>query len=255
VWLCLCVNCHAGGAGEPSAVTSFAVAAFSGRRLDTPLKMMSMKSASGTANSKSTGALQTSMHTDAKGASGSPGSSVRRRKWRPSSIPPNEWQKGWIAHPAYADSGPRWTMRGPRIDSEDRSRPAAGSHRDRNTWIQQLAGEKTWVPGPGAYRSEREFVQFPKEEVDHNRRLKNKAPDYSFSKEGVKGDAKRIVDPSTADFTPGPGRYMQFTQFGQPSGGSRKAYFGGAPVDSFGSVQDLRQSLAQVPPRPSTMDR
>jgi len=162
---------------------------------------------------------------------------------------PDDWQSGWIAHPLVR-SGPRWTMRGPSIRGE--ARPAGGSHRDRDTWIQAAARQNSWVPGPGSYRSEREFTHPDQraDEVDTNITIQEEAPQYTFAREvnetcaplrDVKTRRNSHVHPKTeTHFNPGPGTYMAHSTFGCPSGAHRISYFGGRQSLSFKTVSSNR---------------
>ncbi|CAE8630301.1 unnamed protein product, partial [Polarella glacialis] len=150
------------------------------------------------------------------------------------------------AHPTQS-SGPRWSMGRDGHMKEGTTRAApGGSFRDRKTWIQTAVQEKQWVPGPGAYKTEREFLYKPKDEVDTNKTWNEAAPEYSFSREvketrlqqkDVKMRRNNGAYPKfDSDFTPGPGSYTQYTSFGAASGGHRQAYFGGTAKHNWDTL-------------------
>eukprot|EP00747_Dinoflagellata_sp_TGD_P164418 gnl/TRDRNA2_/TRDRNA2_184333_c0_seq1.p1 gnl/TRDRNA2_/TRDRNA2_184333_c0~~gnl/TRDRNA2_/TRDRNA2_184333_c0_seq1.p1 ORF type:complete len:264 (+),score=30.65 gnl/TRDRNA2_/TRDRNA2_184333_c0_seq1:64-792(+) len=182
----------------------------------------------------------------------------------PAPSPPGEaWKKGWIAHPAIS-SGPRWTQGKEGVQtSVDRSynthskegfsekRPFIEKNpRCRNTWIQKHMRQWSWTPGPGSYKTEREFLFKADDEVDTNKTIQEAAPDYSFGNEkketimklkDVKMRRNNHCYPKQDPwFTPGPGSYMQYSTFGCPSGGSRKAYFGGVPEHNWNNIETRR---------------
>merc|ERR1712150_20543 len=103
--------------------------------------------------------------------------------------------------------------------------------------IQTMVGDKQWVPGPGAYKTEREFLFHKKDEVDTNMTIQETAPNFTFSKE-IKETALKQKDVKVRrnngsypklepEFNPGPGAYAAYTTFGTASGGSREAFVGG----------------------------
>lgn len=155
---------------------------------------------------------------------------------------PDDWQRGWIADPT-GPSGPRWSMGGAGLQKEGTAkRPFGGSHKDRDTWINALGVQKSWVPGPGHYRSDREFLLDAKDEVDTNNTIQYRASSYKFGKE-LKETSLRIKDvkpkrnsatypKADSSFNPGPGSYTQSTSFGAPSGGHRQSYFGGSEPEA-----------------------
>lgn len=180
----------------------------------------------------------------------------QRRKFKklPTVRAPDEWQHGWISHPL-CSSGPRWTVGKEGLQSDSSLRSAkGGSHKDRNTWIQALVREKTWVPGPGSYRTEREFQRRkqPKEatlddEVDTNLTIQEAAPNYSFEKERKETNIPlKDLKPRRNNgsyptleprYNPGPGSYTCYTYMGCASGGSRKAWLGGTATHGYETMQ------------------
>eukprot|EP00930_Biecheleria_cincta_P032138 TRINITY_DN2229_c0_g1_i1.p1 TRINITY_DN2229_c0_g1~~TRINITY_DN2229_c0_g1_i1.p1 ORF type:complete len:210 (-),score=25.61 TRINITY_DN2229_c0_g1_i1:147-725(-) len=161
-----------------------------------------------------------------------------KRKKFPLVHAPDAWEKGWMSHPN-THSGPRWSMPRGNFNTERTIRPAfGGSHRDRDTWIQSAVRAKQWVPGPGAYKAEREFMLEPKDDVDTNITIQEAAPEYSFQRQKYETSQEvKDVAPKRNDgvypkfdphFTPGPGSYMQYTCFGSHSGGHRQSYMGGS---------------------------
>merc|ERR1719265_130187 len=114
-----------------------------------------------------------------------------------------------------------------------------GTHKDRHTWIQAMVKDKEWVPGPGRYKTEREFMLKDEDEVDTNHSIQESAPAYSFEKE-KKETLVKMKDlklrrnngnyPKTEPyFVPGPGTYAAYSTFGTASGGHRQTYLGGKP--------------------------
>lgn len=175
----------------------------------------------------------------------------RTKSWtwkRPSEEERNAWTKGWQGHPCW-HAGTRYTVPARKTGfqtSIDRNyNTHAGSFKERppyaenktptrtrDTWIQTHMRNTQWTPGPGAYRSEREFMlPDSKDECDTNKTVQERAPDYSIGRETkeLARDTKPIRNhgrsPTMTDFyTPGPGTYMQYTQFGAASGGDRKTW-------------------------------
>jgi len=181
---------------------------------------------------------------------------------------PDAWREGWQNHPTQT-SGPRWTtgkftfVRRPgKSDAEDEKFRSTGEARlngrpptkandpgFRETYFQQKSREFLWVPGPGSYRTEREFMlPDSPDDVDTNKTVQEAAPEFSFGRElketkfhikkheyvdqASKTSSKFMRNhgsyPKNDDaFTPGPGTYNQFTSFGAASGGSRRHYLGG----------------------------
>merc|ERR1719265_318634 len=95
-------------------------------------------------------------------------------------------------------AGPRWTtgkftyVKPPQKDGEEGSTTSARAGTTtranatgfRETWMQQKSREFLWVPGPGTYKSEREFMlPDSHDEVDTNKTVQECAPDYSFGRE------------------------------------------------------------------------
>merc|ERR1719343_1500815 len=75
-------------------------------------------------------------------------------------------------------------MRGPAVAFDDSTRHAVGgSHRDRDTWIQDVVAAKTWVPGPGTHKTEREFVLESKDEIDPHNTVQERCPRWIFQRE------------------------------------------------------------------------
>eukprot|EP00933_Yihiella_yeosuensis_P008827 TRINITY_DN114492_c0_g1_i1.p1 TRINITY_DN114492_c0_g1~~TRINITY_DN114492_c0_g1_i1.p1 ORF type:complete len:186 (-),score=24.00 TRINITY_DN114492_c0_g1_i1:125-682(-) len=163
---------------------------------------------------------------------------------------PDAWQKGWVAHPL-TSAGPRYTMRKAGMQTETTIRAAqGGSCRDRNTWIQSVVQAKTWVPGPGQYKTEREFLYDKKDEMDTNLTIQEAAAEYSFPQE-VKETQTQVKDTPMRrnngtypkfdpQFTPGPGSYTAFSTFGSASGGHRQAYFGGTAKNNWEGVGRMK---------------
>merc|ERR1712098_231373 len=115
-----------------------------------------------------------------------------------------------------------------------------------------MVREKTWVPGPGSYRTEREFKKKekmgePDDEVDTNVTIQESAPFYSFPKE-LKETNIQLKDHKPRRnngaypmfeprYNPGPGTYTAYTTFGCASGGSRKAWLGGTASHAYETLQ------------------
>jgi len=164
-------------------------------------------------------------------------SKPRRYKKIPTVRDPDSCLHGWASHPL-ASSGPRWTMGKQGLQSDTTQRSAkGGTHKDRDTWIQGLVREKTWVPGPGAYKTEREFKRKElDDEVDTNTTVQEAAPDWTFEKSVRETNVTmKDLKPRKNDgtyptfeprYVPGPGTYTAFTMFGCPSGGIRKSWAG-----------------------------
>jgi len=117
---------------------------------------------------------------------------------------PDGWRTGWQNNPSMT-AGPRWTtgrytfLKPPKQGDDDDEGAESGKKgkppsypRFRETYMQQKSREFLWVPGPGSYKSEREFM-FPDspDEVDTNITVQEAAPDYSFGRE-VKQTTYRI---------------------------------------------------------------
>eukprot|EP00929_Paragymnodinium_shiwhaense_P016500 TRINITY_DN124900_c0_g1_i1.p1 TRINITY_DN124900_c0_g1~~TRINITY_DN124900_c0_g1_i1.p1 ORF type:complete len:210 (+),score=31.83 TRINITY_DN124900_c0_g1_i1:155-784(+) len=188
------------------------------------------------------------MHGEMTRSSSTPSRGRRFRVTRP----PDSWAKDWQTLPT-GYSGPRWTSGKEGFQSSvDR---AYNSHYDsgfkeqkpsqenkprfRDTWIQKHMRQNQWTPGPGTYRTNREFMLSDKDDLDSNLTVQEKSPDFSFQK-SVKETSKQIKDVKpqknnpqypklTPDFTPGPGAYLAYTGFGAPSGGHNTQYLGGRP--------------------------
>jgi len=182
---------------------------------------------------------------------------------------PDSWRTGWQNNPTIS-AGPRWTtgnftfIKPPKDEKGDdtfgepgKPRKPPSYPRFRETFHAQKAREYMWVPGPGTYKSEREFMTSKEkdspDEVDTNLTTQEAAPDFSFGRE-VKQTTFRIRNHEFQDmaktsykfmrnhgsypkadetFTPGPGTYNQFTSFGGASGGSRKHYLGGVAAHGW----------------------
>lgn len=110
-----------------------------------------------------------------------------------------------------------------------------GSHRDRHTWIQTEAAKQQWVPGPGAYKAQRDLLLKNEDETDTNNTIQATAPKYSFGKEIkettlVQSQVKIRRNNGSypkfqTEFNPGPGTYAQYSYMGTPSGGHRTSNF------------------------------
>lgn len=165
----------------------------------------------------------------------------------------DRWTKGWQGHPAWC-SGTRYSVTVPRKEgfqtSIDRMyNTHTGSFKERapyaenktptrtrDTWIMKHMRNTHWTPGPGTYKSEREFMCDSKDEVDTNLTVQERAPDFSIGREsketglpGVFSKQKPIRNHGRYPFetnwyTPGPGTYTQYTQFAASSGGDRKTW-------------------------------
>lgn len=173
---------------------------------------------------------------------------IRTHRFRVSR-PPDSWTKDWQTEPTgYA--GPRWSCGKEgfqsSVDREYNShygnfkeqKPALEDKpKFRNTWIQKHMRETQWTPGPGTYRTNREFALEEKDDLDSNITVQERAADFSFQKsirettvplKDLKFQKNNPQYPKlTPDFTPGPGAYLAYTGFGAPSGGHRSQYFGG----------------------------
>jgi len=175
------------------------------------------------------------------------------------------WQHGWAADPM-CSSGPRFTMGREGLQSDTSLRSAkGGTHKDRHTWIQAYVREKTWVPGPGNYKTEREFKRKETEdELDTNNTVQEAAPEFSFGKE-IKETHMTLKElqprknngsyPKTEErYTPGPGSYTQYGTIGCPSGGSRQAWVGGKPLATFDFIQKNPVAIGKsAKPDPKTV--
>merc|ERR1712232_82029 len=108
-----------------------------------------------------------------RSASEPDGRKPRKFKKLPTVRQQDSWQYGWVSHPL-CSSGPRLSMGKEGLQTEQTERKAkGGTHKDRHTWIQATTREKMWVPGPGSYKTEREFKTKKKptetdDEVDTN---------------------------------------------------------------------------------------
>jgi len=219
-------------------------------------------------------------------SSSSPGliSSVERTGNFKTRRDPESWKDGWACHPTVS-SAPRWTASKEGRQSSCNRRftthghlsgfkerppfasPKPGNVRFRDTWIQKHQRQWDWVPGPGSYRSEREFMDDKdyKDEVDTNLTIQEAAAEWSFSK-GVKETASRLEEvkirrncndypKTTNQFTPGPGSYNQFTTFGTASGPTKHHYLGLRSVGEHGwktakesSKYTAKAGGSQIPP-------
>jgi len=163
------------------------------------------------------------------------------------------WKKGWHADGSTMTAAPRWTQgRSSRHAStkeswkghlENTRYTVGGGFRD--TWIQQHT-RRNLTPGPGRYRTDREFPQpadrwnpnIEKEEIDTNKTIQERAPEFPFAKTEREVSlrarpklsclkASNMITQTGSKTTevgpsPGPGQYLQFTTFGAASGGERE---------------------------------
>jgi len=109
---------------------------------------------------------------------------------------PDAWQKGWCSNPT-GWAGPRCTVGKEafqkNVNRKYNSHLTAGfkelqpyAERKpafRDTWIQEHMRQTQWTPGPGKYKSEREFLISKKDEVDTNKTIQEEAPEWSFGKD------------------------------------------------------------------------
>eukprot|EP00927_Polykrikos_kofoidii_P052398 TRINITY_DN46209_c0_g1_i1.p1 TRINITY_DN46209_c0_g1~~TRINITY_DN46209_c0_g1_i1.p1 ORF type:complete len:197 (+),score=22.35 TRINITY_DN46209_c0_g1_i1:174-764(+) len=175
-----------------------------------------------------------------------PGLGHKRRKER---RPRDGWMVDWQASPTtYA--GPRWSLgKDSHQTSVDRSHNRHSEKfeerkpfreqapRFRDTWIQKHMRESHWQPGPGTYRTQREFMDaaHEKDNLDSNKTIQEEAPCFSFAR-GVKETSLSLKDfkeKKSATPSPGPGSHLAYTTFGVPSGPSRKQYLGGNPSSTW----------------------
>lgn len=179
---------------------------------------------------------------------------LRRSKsfgWKPTSEEIRDgWTKGWQGHPCWA-AGSRFTSTGKKEGFQTAVDRAYNTHtgnfkerapyaenktpaRTRDTWIMKHMRQTHWTPGPGAYKSEREFLVTTTDEVDTNKTVQERAPDFSFGRETkeTRHEVKNMKPQrnhgsyfvTTDYYTPGPGTFTQYTQFGASSGGDRKTW-------------------------------
>lgn len=133
-----------------------------------------------------------------------------------------DWRNGWSADPL-CSSAPRW--------SQAQSGKSNAFRGFRTTYLDHKADLFKWVPGPGRYKTDREFLINGEEEVDTNLSVQERAADYSIprmtraaSTNSLNSKGMKRYLPSS-HYTPGPGAYTQLTTFGAPSGPYRKSYF------------------------------
>lgn len=159
-------------------------------------------------------------------------------------------RKGWHPNAMTHQQFPRYTMGRGGFQKKERSikedpcvrKTMGGAF--RKTFFDMMNLDST--PGPGMYKTEREFPTKDKlgvpmvDEVNTNLTVQEEAADFSFPKTITDRVALQLscdvakasslvtgqrAKPSTqVMFTPGPGHYTQSTQFGAASGGSRKHY-------------------------------
>lgn len=158
---------------------------------------------------------------------------------------PDHWHHHCLASPVYP-AGPRWTISKSGMQEQKNARNTQ-TFKSRQTWIQARIKEKQWVPGPGSYKSEREFLLSGKDEVDTNHTIQEAAPNFSFQKD-VKAanltmrevqQKKNFSSYPSSFLSPGPGRYLAYTMFGAPSGGHKQAYLGGSAQHNWEKFPNL----------------
>lgn len=175
------------------------------------------------------------------------------------------WKEGWKADAETLSSAPRWSMGGKAgVHSPEKkvyttnnvSWPSGGGSRD--TWIQAHA-RKSDTPGPGKYRTDMDlpmqkckgydwlWATDPAESdtyaIQNTRKERTLKTTFSKSaNEVLRKDVRLGPDKpsymqvrerdgtsSQVMSTPGPGHYVQNTQFGAASGGHRHHYFPQTP--------------------------
>ena len=159
------------------------------------------------------------------------------------------WKKGWIADDVTEKQAPRWSFPHDHMHELNASGTLKVNQHvtvnvgcgSRATWVDKLVNLKS-NPGPGHYRSGTAIKGVDNkfsEAIDLEGVNLEKSPKWSQGydeREVVLPKLKvSISKPSNqavplhragaAQAAPGPCDYIQYTQFGAASGGSRKPYF------------------------------
>jgi len=164
------------------------------------------------------------------------------------------WTEGWTSNSQTGWAAPRFTVSKEALQTSvnrgsfsEQSPFIERKPMFRDSWIQQHMRATQWTPGPGSYRSEREFIgnESDKDALDTNNTIQERAADFSFGRDvkettGQTSLMKKnhgLYPKQTPWFSPGPGAYYQTTQFGAASGGIREQYLGGTQAHAFNTIQ------------------
>lgn len=163
------------------------------------------------------------------------------------------WKAGWDAHRHFQAAAPRftWDRQGfsdntrkwKKLHPEDKHKKILNRYQEngvwqvvhgfRDTYVDIKARSTTQVPGSGAHRTCREFIQWAKDDVNDNWNRKESTPHWTTPKQPRATSESRLHSNPRAGkkpssfLTPGPGAYTQYSSFGMPSGGLRRTSFFG----------------------------